>query len=116
MPRGSRPGERRGGRKKGVPNKLTSAAKEAFLAVFQRLAPDLETWIRQTAEGVEVIKTDKDGNPITFREGADPGKAADLTIKLAEYHYPKLGRTEVSGADGGPVIVELVKLDKPEDT
>lgn len=32
--RGSKPGERRGGRKKGTPNKLTKTVKEAFEAAF----------------------------------------------------------------------------------
>jgi hypothetical protein len=67
-----------------VPNKVTSAAREAFLATFGKLEGDLETWIRAGAED-------------------DPLKAADLLIKMAEYHFPKLGRTEVTGQDGGPV-------------
>jgi hypothetical protein len=37
LPRGSKPGERRGGRKKGVPNKLTTSAKEAYKIVFENL-------------------------------------------------------------------------------
>lgn len=85
-------GIKTGGRKKGVPNKLTSSAKEAFLLTFQRLAPDLEEWIRLAAND-------------------DPGKAADLTIRLAEYHYPKLGRTEVTGDGGGSLVIKVVKLD-----
>jgi hypothetical protein len=34
MPRGSRPGERRGGRKKGTPNKATASVKAALLDAF----------------------------------------------------------------------------------
>lgn len=37
MARGSSPGERRGGRKKGTPNKLTQDAKEAIEFVAQGL-------------------------------------------------------------------------------
>jgi hypothetical protein len=84
-------GKKTGGRKKGVPNKLTSVARSAFLATFGKLEGDLEGWIRETAEN-------------------DPAKAADLTIRMAEYHFPKLGRTEVTGQDGGPVkVVEIVR-------
>jgi hypothetical protein len=32
----------------------------------------------------------------------DPYKALDLMNKLSEYHIPKLARTELTGADGGP--------------
>lgn len=38
--RGSRPGERRGGRKKGTPNKLTATVKECFEQVFKDLQAD----------------------------------------------------------------------------
>lgn len=34
MPRGSKPGERRGGRKLGVPNKLTAQAKQGIELCF----------------------------------------------------------------------------------
>lgn len=37
MPRGSRPGERRGGRQKGVPNKLTADIKETIIEAFGKL-------------------------------------------------------------------------------
>jgi hypothetical protein len=36
MPRGSKPGERRGGRQKGTPNKLSIARMKAQLAVSPR--------------------------------------------------------------------------------
>jgi hypothetical protein len=96
-------GQKTGGRAKGTPNKVTSAAREAFLATFGKLECDLEKWIRDTAEGWEAVRVTKDGALITVREGRDPGKAADLLIRMAEYHFPKLGRTEVTGEGGGPV-------------
>jgi hypothetical protein len=96
-------GRKTGGRTKGTPNRVASAAKEAFLATFGKLDRDLEKWIRECAEGQEVTKTDKEGNTVKLRMGADPGKAADLLIRMAEYHFPKLGRQEVVGDGGGPV-------------
>lgn len=35
--KGSKPGERRGGRKAGTPNKLTATVKEAFETTFRQL-------------------------------------------------------------------------------
>lgn len=35
MPRGSKPGERRGGRRKGVPNKLSGAAKDNMAEAYR---------------------------------------------------------------------------------
>lgn len=82
-------GRKTGGRKAGTPNKVTSAAREAFLATFGRLEGDLEGWIRQTA-------------------ATDPGKAADLLIRMAEYHFPKLARAEVTGPDGEALTINVV--------
>lgn len=42
MPRGSKPGERRGGRKKGTPNKITQTVKAAFEAAFRDAQADPE--------------------------------------------------------------------------
>jgi hypothetical protein len=108
-------GRKTGGRTRGTPNKVTSAAREAFLALFDDLTPDLEGWIRETATGVEqplmlkgVPVMGADGKPLMVRTGADPGKAADLVIRMAEYHFPKLGRAEITGEDGGALVVNVV--------
>lgn len=36
MPKGSKPGERRGGRQKGTPNKMTADLRQAITEAFQR--------------------------------------------------------------------------------
>lgn len=116
-------GKKTGGRKKGVPNRLTSTARAAFLATFGKLEGDLETWIRQTAEGTQrviMVKgdavLDAKGKPITYQDGADPGKAADLVIRMAEYHFPKLGRTEVDlGSKKGEPINVVFNLAPPRE-
>jgi hypothetical protein len=36
----------------------------------------------------------------------DPAKKLDLFLRAIEYHVPKLARSEVSGPDGGPQVVE----------
>jgi hypothetical protein len=106
-------GRKTGGRVKGVPNKVTGAARLAFLAVFDSLAPDLETWIQQTANGWDAEIQTKIG-PVIVRQGKDPAKAADLLIRMAEYHLPKLGRQEIVGDGGGAIQVQIVKFSEPD--
>ena len=90
-------GKKTGGRKAGTPNKLTEQSREVFKAMFDRLAPKAEQWIEQAAAD-------------------DPARGADLALRLAEFHIPKLGRTEVTGKDGEPVkVVEIVSYAKDND-
>lgn len=42
MPRGSKPGERRGGRKRGTPNKLTGELKEMILQAAELAGDDIK--------------------------------------------------------------------------
>lgn len=89
MPRGSRPGERRGGRQKGTKNKRTvilGTAKEAMLQ-----------------EGC---------NPLVVLAKAANGEIkSDLRVRaaseLAKYGWPMLNRNELSGVGGGPVQMEM---------
>ena len=106
MPRGSRPGERRGGRKIGAPNKFTGDAREAFKMVYDGRIKDLDRWIVETAEGFEAVHFLSDGTKIKYIK-RDPGKAADLMIKIAEHFVPKLNRTEFSGANGERLTVNV---------
>ena len=76
---GSSFGVRRGGRQKGTPNNVTAEARATFQAVFEKLAPEVEGWIRAVAE-------------------RDPARGAELVLRLAEYFVPKLARTELVGA------------------
>lgn len=71
------------GRPKGVPNKSTQMVREAIANLLERNAPNMDRWLNEVAQN-------------------DPYKALDLMNKLSEYHIPKLARTEVTGADGGP--------------
>jgi hypothetical protein len=72
------------GRKKGVPNKATTNAREAIAALVDGNAHRLEAWLDKIA-----LK--------------DPEKAWRCMMDVIEYHIPKLARTEHTGADGGPV-------------
>ncbi|SRR5712692_8330039 len=95
--RESAPGERRGGRRRGTPNKATAEARALFRAMLEDLAPQVEKWIRKTAE-------------------EDPGKAADLTLKLAEFHIPKLQRLaiDLTNIPIEEILAELVRREAEE--
>ena len=71
------------GRPKGMPNKSTSIVREAIANLLERNAPNTDRWLNEVAD-------------------KDPHKALDIIQKLSEYHIPKLARTEVTGAGGGP--------------
>lgn len=76
------------GRKKGVPNKVTADVRKSFSLLLEGAAPKLQTWLNRVAK-------------------KEPGRALDLVAKLAEYHIPKLSRTELStGSD--TLKVEIV--------
>jgi hypothetical protein len=100
MPRGSKPGERRGGRKKGTPNKATSEAREAFQLVYERQLPNLERWLVETGDGYEKRVRAKRGQPArTVTVEPNPGKAADILTRMAEHFVPKLQRQEKTIVD-----------------
>ena len=80
MARGSRPGERRGGRKPGTPNKVTAEAKSLFGAFHDANRDRVQALWDAVAE-------------------KDPAVALRLFVDMAEFHVPKLARTELS-ADG----------------
>lgn len=81
-----------GGRKPGVPNKVTQEFRETVRQLLDDNRENVGRWLTLVAEG---DGTDK-GRP-------DPGKALDLLAKLAEFAAPKLGRVEHVGDGGGPV-------------
>jgi hypothetical protein len=84
-------GEKRpgAGRPKGLPNKTTVLAREAISRFVDGNADRLQGWLDEIA--------------------ADQGPAAAFKCfsDLLEYHVPKLARTEVTGADGGPQELKI---------
>ena len=95
------------GRKKGAVNKSTKMAREAFAQLVDGNAHKLDEWLSMVAYGIPL--TDKDGNPIekdgvvAYRVQPSPKDAIDLVQKIAEYHVPKLARTEVVGDEQKPI-------------
>lgn len=86
-----------GGSRRGRPNRLTSAAREAWGRAWGEIAPEVAGWIRSVAEG-------------TGEREADPARAAELALRMAEYHVPRLQQQQVTGADGGAVTVVVQTL------
>ena len=83
------------GRPKGIPNKATKNAREAISAFVDNQAPRLERLLDR----------------IEAENG--PKAAFDCIVDVLEFGVPKLARTEVTGANGGPqninVNLKLVK-------
>lgn len=84
------------GRPKGTPNKVTADARAAIGAFVDGNAHRLQAWLDQVAAGVK----NKDGDYVVQ---PNPEKAFNLFQSVVEYHVPKLARTEMTGADGGPM-------------
>ena len=79
-----------GGRTVGTPNKSTAKAREAIAAFVDGNAYLLQGWLES----------------IALDERHGPKTAFDCFMAVAEYHVPKLARTEHTGANDGPI--ELV--------
>ena len=101
MPKGSKPGERRGGRAKGTPNRRTqereAATREAVLAIEASL-PEA---FRGDAHAFMVTVYKDPQLPIDLR--LDAAKAA---IRFEKSPQPT--STLMSGSDGGPILNSLL--------
>ena len=95
-PRKGFPGGPGPGRPKGMPNKATVEFRETVKALLEQNSENVHVWLEQVATG-------------SHGKEPAPEKALDLLAKLAEFAAPKLARTEVVGADGGPVQVQQTR-------
>jgi hypothetical protein len=77
------------GRPKGVPNRATAVVREAIARMAEDNAENFNQWLAQVA-------------------ASSPEKACDIYLKAIEYHIPKLARTEVTGAENGPLTIKVV--------
>lgn len=75
-----------GGSRKGRPNKSTAAAREAIARFVDGNAERLNDWLDQ----------------IERQDG--PKAAFQCFQSLIEYHVPKLGRQELTGANGADLV------------
>lgn len=95
MPRGARPGERRGGRTKGTPNKITAEARAAIATFVEGNAHRLQVWLDLVADGVRG-PANKDGTPGDLLIPPNPQKAFELFQSVIQYHVPKLAATDLA--------------------
>lgn len=94
-------GDPRARKGRAEPNKLTSVARQAWTKAWEELAPEVGKWIREVHDGAP---ESPDGPP----RPPDPAKAAELSLRLAEYHVPKVREPPVqvqADAEGGKVTV-----------
>ena len=78
----------RAGRPKGVPNKSTALAREAIAKFVDGNSHKLQEWL----------------DDIATNEKLGPKVAFDCFMQVAEYHVPKLARTEQVGDATQPVV------------
>ena len=99
QPKPKRPSNNPNGRPKGALNKSTKDVREAFGELMKHAVPKMGDWLDRVA-------------------ATDPGKALQLTMMAAEYHIPKLARTEHVGDGGGPVQHSVVerRIVRPADS
>lgn len=92
-----------GGSRKGKPNRATADVREAISELLKGNVQRLEGWLIGVADG-EKVPREKDGKPVLGETGEplmkwmrkpDPGYAMRLMSDIAEYHIPKLQRTDI---------------------
>lgn len=121
MPRGgARPGA---GRKKGVPNKVTTETREAFRLLIEGEHENLKAALDEVRFGIEIEKQvpgiGPDGKPtvqtVVGRLNADPKGYLDTIAKLAKFCLPELGRLEHTGEGGAPIQVVITKYSQEDE-
>jgi len=75
-----------GGRQAGTPNKATGIARLAFANFVDNNAERLQEWL----------------DDIAANEKLGPKAAFDCLMQVAEFHVPKLARTELVGDEKAP--------------
>lgn len=78
------------GRAKGVPNVVTQDVRKAVALIAERNVGKVEGWLARGAK-------------------KNPLHAADIFMRMLEYHIPKLGRVEHTGKDGGSLTIQIVR-------
>lgn len=114
MPKGRVKGSPKvGGRAKGTPNRTTTDVRMAIAKVLEDNTENFGKWLAMVAEGKVGSYVDGRGKSRSvYLVKPDPARAVEIAMGMAEYHIPKLARTEVTGANGGPVVVQSSPIDE----
>ena len=104
-----------------MPNKATRDARLAIAAFVDDNAGRMQEWLDKVAQGVP--RVDAEGNQRYDDEGEpmwlvapNPEKAFAMLRDVVEYHVPKLARSEMTGANGGPISVAAIDMKGLSDT
>jgi hypothetical protein len=102
------------GRPKGAKNKLTREIKIGFLAAFSKIETSgkFEEWLYLAAEGGIVQRLNPDGTYTACIIDPDPLGAVKAVISMADFVFPRINRTEVTGKDGA-ALLSVFKIEEP---
>ena len=115
--KGSAPGERRGGREKGTPNKKTQQLEEYLdaigcdpLEVMAKIAMGEPLLCRASVNdaklhGVNMPKSDGDDDFIEIEMRPTFDQRMTAAKELMQYRYPKRRAIEHSGNNGSPIVI-----------
>src|SRR5215469_8954418 len=91
-------GKTGGGSRKGIPNRITADVRKAISAFAEANVGKLQTWLDAVA-------------------AKDPAKAAELFVRLLDFHIPKLARTEVKEEPREePLLIQIRFVPPPDRT
>lgn len=125
--KGTRPPNAGKGRPKGSLNKSTKIMNDVFAELYAKTSQHFDKWIYQVADGIKESEPilDDDGNHALDDNGdpklewnwllrPDPHGAMKLALEAAEFHRPKLARTELTGPKGEALalVVKFVSARK----
>src|SRR5215471_4059104 len=104
MPRGSQPGERRGGRQKGSPNKRTAALRARLAATDSGFDPygQLEALAKELLREIEQERSSPKPNQPRIDQLRD--MLARVLRDLVPYKRPRLSAAKVSGDKDAPLF------------
>ena len=80
------------GRPPGLANKTTRDVRKAIAILVEGNVHKLEEWITAIAEGDE-----------NAARAPDPARAADIFLRVLEYHIPRLSRAEIDATIRSPL-------------
>ncbi len=97
-------GRKTGGRVKGTPNHHKAALQARLAVRFPEYNPVIEMAVIANAMADNL-------KPYETAKNEDLRSLIDAHDKVAQYLTPKLKAIEMSGADGSPLVIKLIKDD-----